>query len=459
MYAGSFVIQRAKGNRIMEGMEVAKGLTPIFRLPEPADGMRLRRPYSSLPMPHPRFSPLPPPARPHISRVVAFAAAVVVALSGCGKKPPTTGAAIPSTAPAEATTAGPLWPMARGGPQLHGRVPCPAPRNAVVEWTHSIKGAITSEAAVAAGVVVFGDAEGLIHALDLTTHQERWKVTTQDSVEATPAIADGRVLVGSNDGVFRALDLRDGKECWRLQGEEKFPTGATLAANPDGGEAWLLVNCYDGVCHCLRTRDGSSVWRHETQDYINGTPLLLPGGLVAFGGCDAVIHLIRLTDGTEVHQLKSDAQIVRSLAAWQDTVYGVNYANQLLAAAVTADHPSWLYEDNAAQFLTSPAVDETQVYVGSRDKHLHAVDRQTGKANWKFATGGRVSSAPLVFDDAVVFGSSDGRLYAVSTKDGRELWQLDLGEALEVAPAYANGRILIGGGDGTLFVIREGAGP
>ena len=106
-----------------------------------------------------------------------------------------------------------------------------------------------------------------------------------------------------------------------------------------------------------------------------------------------------------------------------------------------------------------PAVDEALVYVGSRDKHLHAVDRLTGKLRWKFQTSGRVSSAPLVFDDAVVFGSSDGRLYAVTKADGKELWRLDLGEELLVAPAYVGGRIAIGGNDGTFFMVQGNAQP
>ncbi len=349
--------------------------------------------------------------------------------------------------------------MARGGPQLQGRVAGLAPRHPAVEWTHPIKGAITSEAAVAAGVVVFGDDEGVIHAVDLKTRQERWQVKTEDTVEATPAIAAGRVFIGSDDGVFRALDLRDGKELWQLKGEDKFPTGAALVDAPDGGDTRLLVNCYDGVCHCLRAADGAEVWQHKTEDFINGTPVVLAGGQLAFGGCDAVIHILGLKDGADVHSLKSDAQIINSLAAWDDTVYGVNYANQLRAAAVTAEQPTWLYESDDAQFLTSPALDEGLVYVGSRDKCLHAVDRLTGKLRWKFKTGGRVASAPLVFDDAVVFGSSDGRLYAVAKRDGSELWRLDLGEDLAVAPAFAGGRIVVGGGDGTLFVIRGGTAP
>ncbi|MCF7731930.1 MAG: PQQ-binding-like beta-propeller repeat protein [Akkermansiaceae bacterium] len=351
----------------------------------------------------------------------------------------------------------PDWPMSRGGGRLNGRVAGPAPRQPVIEWTFQNTAAITSEAAIAEGLIVFGDTEGGIQAVEVATRKRRWQVATKDAVEATPAIAGGRVFAGSNDGVFRALDVGDGHLLWSIEGGDKFPTGATLTTGPDASGPVLLVNGYDGVSHCLRPADGSEVWRHETNDYINGSPVLLDGGRIAFGGCDARLHMLLLKDGSAVGELESEAQIIRSLAAWGRTLYGVNYANQLLAAAWDASGPAWLYEADGNQFLTSPAADEERVYVGCRDKHLYAVDRLTGKLRWKFKTGGRVASAPLVFDDAVVFGSSDGRLYAVAVADGMELWRLELGEDLAVAPSHAGGRIVIGGGEGTLFVIRGGA--
>jgi len=374
-------------------------------------------------------------------------------LAGCGQKKRTAEAPARAEAP-PAESQIQSWPMTRGGKALQGRVSDRVPRQPVVEWTFRAKGAVTSEAAVASGVLVFGTDEGMVIAVDLKTRKERWRVATKDTVEACPAIAADRVFAGSNDGLFRALDLTNGRELWHLKGEEKFPTGGTLLRSPDDTEDWILVNGYDGVSHCLRTKDGSEVWRHTAENYINGSPAMLDGGLVAFGGCDSVIHVIHLKDGTQMHNLTTDAQIIRSLASWNGTLYGVNYANQLLAAAATAEQPAWVYENDGAQFLTCPGVDEARVYVGSRDKHLHAVDRLSGKVVWKFKTGGRVESSPLVFDDAVVFGSSDGRLYAVDKQDGREIWRLDLGENLALAPAFAAGRIVIGGGEGTVFVIN-----
>lgn len=399
----------------------------------------------------------PPVASASAGMVLRWLLAGLLLVAGCGGKKGQTGTLAPGTGETGAWhTRG--WPVTRGGKELQGRVHDPVPRQAVVEWTFSAMGAVTSEAAISNGMVVFGNDEGLVLALDLSTRKERWRIETKDTVEATPAIAGGRVFVGSNDGRFRALDLATGRELWQSEGQEKFPTGGVVVASPDGTEEWILVNGYDGVSRCLRTKDGSEVWKHESQDFINGSPVIPDGGLVAFGGCDSVIHVIRLKDGSGLNKLRTDAQIIRSLASWDGMVYGVNYAGQLLAAEATADKLAWVYEEAGAAFLTSPAVDEARVYVGSRDKHLHAVNRLSGKQEWKFKTGGRVESSPLVFDDAVVFGSSDGRLYAVDPQDGREIWRLDLGENLAVAPAFAAGRIVIGGGEGTLFVIKGGAG-
>jgi outer membrane protein assembly factor BamB len=396
-----------------------------------------------------------PPAR--VRRFIPWLLAGLALVAGCGEKKDGAAArAAGSNGSGGWRTR--EWPMTRGGVALQGRVHDRVPRQPAVAWTFAAKGAVTSEAVVANGLIVFGTDEGAVIAVEMSTGKERWRAETKDAVEATPAIAAGRVFAGSNDSVFRALDLLTGKLLWQIEGEEKFPTGAVVVAGSNGTEDRLLVNGYDGVARCVRAADGSEVWKHGTQNYINGSPAILDDGLVAFGGCDSLIHLIRLKDGGAVSEITTDAQIIRSLATWGNSVYGVNYANQLIAADVSSHKIVWSYEEDDAQFLTIPAVDEARVYVGSRDKHLHAVDRLTGKRVWKFKTGGRVESSPLVFDDAVVFGSADGRLYAADPQDGHEIWRLDLGENLAVAPAFADGRIVIGGADGTLFVIAGGEG-
>ncbi|MES2923854.1 MAG: PQQ-binding-like beta-propeller repeat protein [Verrucomicrobiota bacterium] len=348
------------------------------------------------------------------------------------------------------------WPITRGGPHLQGRVHAQTPKAPVVEWTFQLESAGVAEAAVAEGVILVGDVMGILYCIDFETKKLRWKMETGDTIQAAPAISNGRVFAGSGDKHFYALDLKTGDKLWSIEGGDKFSSAASFVAAPDGSGEWILVNGYDGIVRCLRATDGSEVWTYKTDDYINGTPAILDNRLVVFGGCDKVIHVLNLKDGTLLNEVVTDAQITNSVATSGTTIYCGNHANQLVATEAEADRLTWIYQATDFPFFTSPAVDDRNVYIGCRDKSLHAVKRADGKRAWTFKTGGRVESSPLAFDDGIVFGSSDGRLYAANPADGAELWRLDLGEDLTAAPVYAQGRLIIAGGDGTLFVISEG---
>jgi eukaryotic-like serine/threonine-protein kinase len=381
-----------------------------------------------------------------------LAALPLLLLAACEKPQPANGSAPAAVAQPALTD----WPITRGGPALQGRVAAAMPKAPVIEWTFQLESPGSAEAAVAEGAILVGDVMGILYCIDFETRKLRWKMETGDTIQAAPAISNGRVFAGSGDRHFYAIDLKTGKKLWSIEGGDKFSSAASAVSAPDGSGEWILVNGYDGITRCLRATDGSEVWTYKTDDFINGTPAVIDGRLIAFGGCDKVIHVINLADGKLVNEIVTDAQITNSVATIGTTIYSGNHANQLVSAEADAEKLSWIYQASDFPFFTAPAVDDQNVYIGSRDKSLHAIKRADGTGAWAFKTGGRVESSPLAFNDGIVFGSSDGRLYAANPADGAELWRLDLGEDLIAAPVYAQGRIIIAGGDGTLFVISEG---
>jgi outer membrane protein assembly factor BamB len=267
-------------------------------------------------------------------------------------------------------------------------------------------------------------------------------------------VSGGRVFVSSNEGRLDALNADSGTEAWNFASEDKISAGAITIRSPDGTADWILLNGYDGTTRVLNAADGQLVWSYQTDDYINGSPAVVDGRYVVFGGCDAQLHVVNLKDGSLVHKIETSAQIPASIATFGTMAFCGNYANEAVAFDVVGGKVAWVYEDRALPFFSSPAVNERLVLIGSRDKHLHAIDRTSGEAVWKFQTGGRVEGSPVVFTDGVVFGSSDGRLYAAGLDDGAERWQLELGESLVAAPAFGGGQIIIGGEKGTVFAIR-----
>jgi eukaryotic-like serine/threonine-protein kinase len=381
-----------------------------------------------------------------------FVAISALALAGCGDRASSSGTKTAN--PGSAAAPNISWPMTRGGPALSGSVATTIPVNPTIAWTFAASGPISAEAAISNSRVYVGTGRGMLYCLTADAGRELWKFETKDAITAAPAVTHTMVYLSSNDGTLYALNAETGTEVWRFGTEEKISSGATIIANPDGPGEWILLNGYDGTTRVLNAGDGKVIWSYVTEDYINGAPAVVDGRYVVFGGCDAHLHVVNVKDGTLVHRIPSDAYIPSSIGTFGSMAFCGNYANQTVAFDVAAGTVAWVYEDRALPFFSSPAVNDRLVLIGSRDKHLHAIDRRTGENVWKFRTGGRVEGSPIVFENGVIFGSSDGRLYAAALDAGNELWNLDLGEPLVASPAFGGQQIVVGGDKGTVFSIR-----
>ncbi len=136
----------------------------------------------------------------------------------------------------------------------------------------------------------------------------------------------------------------------------------------------------------------------------------------------------------------------------------------------------------AGAIISSPAVTGDAVYVGSTDKQLYALDRETGEVKWKVATDSAITSSPAVADGRVYFGSYDGKFYALDAATGKLAWKFQTGgehrftathlhglqpEAETMpdpwdfflsSPAVWNGAVYFGSGDGNIYALNAASG-
>ena len=365
----------------------------------------------------------------------------------------------PEMAESADSESGPItksWALPRGDSGLSGSIPDEIIDNPQIAWTFDAGSPISGDAGVYDGTVYVGTDDGVFFAIDFENGQEIWRHPGEDVIEAEPAITEDLVFIGASDGQFYALDRATGEERWKVQLDDKITAGANLIDNPNGDGQWVLVAGNDGLLRCLQAEDGQEVWSYMTDNYINGTPAMLDNQRIIFGGCDAFLHIVNVESGEAIEQYETTAYIPSSVAVYDGIGYSGNYANEVLAFDPGDRGELWVYSDRQFPFFSSPAVNEEFVFIGSRDKRLHAIDRESGSAAWAFRTSGRVDGSPLAFSDAVVFGSTDGWLYAVRQSDGQELWKMELGESLLASPIFANGRIVIGTQGGTLFSLESG---
>ncbi len=103
----------------------------------------------------------------------------------------------------------------------------------------------------------------------------------------------------------------------------------------------------------------------------------------------------------------------------------------------------------AGQMLSSPAVADGVVYVGSADHKLYAIDAHTGTQKWNVTLAYGVDSSPAVADDVVYFFGREGYLHAFYT-NGTFKWDRDLGGDAyngvhwRVAPTLSDGIVYQG---------------
>jgi eukaryotic-like serine/threonine-protein kinase len=107
---------------------------------------------------------------------------------------------------------------------------------------------------------------------------------------------------------------------------------------------------------------------------------------------------------------------------------------------------------------SSPAVANGVVYIGSADYNVYALNASSGHILWTFPTGGVVGSSPAVVDGVVYIGSSDHKMYALDSTSGHMIWTFPTGSNINSSPAVLDGVIYFGSYDHKMYAIDASSG-
>ena len=135
--------------------------------------------------------------------------------------------------------------------------------------------------------------------------------------------------------------------------------------------------------------------------------------------------------------------------------------------------PLWVAHTGSNILVSSAAVANGVLFVGSVDHNLYAFDA-AGVTNcsgtpkicsplWTASTGNQVWSSPAVVNGVVYIGSGDGSLYVFDAggttncsgtpKKCAPLWTARTGGGIISSPAVANGVVYVGSSDNNLYVF------
>jgi outer membrane protein assembly factor BamB len=118
-------------------------------------------------------------------------------------------------------------------------------------WTYEPQRAqpFYGSAAVTEKLVIVGNRDKFIHALDRENGNLVWTFPTKGRVDGSPVVVGNRVYVGSSDGNLYVLDLAKGTEVQRLE------LGRGIIASPAVAHHCLVIGTTDGFVYCLGKKE------------------------------------------------------------------------------------------------------------------------------------------------------------------------------------------------------------
>lgn len=274
-----------------------------------------------------------------------------------------------------------------------------------------------SSPVVAGRAVYFGSGDGNVYSLDVGTGALKWKFQTGEVVHASPALADGVLYVGSWDSYFYALEAATGKEKWRFKtGDDPGihnQVGIQSSAAVSSGIVYF--GCRDSKFYAVDVATGKQVWAFPNKgSWVIGSPAVSDGKVYFATSDSGLFHAVDAKSGALLFSLETKHwPMFSSPAIAGGFAYLGSHEGKLLAIDLKTQKFAWTFEteghrkDGAA--YTKP--DGTPNYEAAFFDFFY--DDMVSGVQKMMATGAILSS-PAVADGTIYVGSADGNIYALN---------------------------------------------
>ena len=284
-------------------------------------------------------------------------------------------------------------------------------------WSYTATSNVISSPCEAGGLVIAGNQQGNIIALNATTGKQQWQFSTKGAIFSSPASGNKIVVAGSADGNVYALNLDNGKLSW------KYNMNGAVLGSPLISHDTVFIGGSAGSYVALQLSTGKKIWSFDSlQGPVMSKPLLYQGKLI-FG-------------------------------AWDRNLYAVNSSN---------GHLVWKWNNGSTVRHFSPAAcipvaADGIVYIAAPDRFITAINAATGETWWRSKDGGLRESTGISQDGKTIFGKSmqDTVVLYSAGKQLPAIHKIHAGYGYEHAPSMLseeNGFLYFGTKNGVVYCI------
>ncbi len=287
-------------------------------------------------------------------------------------------------------------------------------------WSIQEKSDIGTGISLSKKTVIFANAAGEIVALDLKSAKKIWSYSTGGKIYSTPAVSGNNVVCASTDHNIYCLNIKSGKLIWM------YPTIKPIVASPAIENGSVYIGSSDGSFRCIRLSNGNLIWKFDSvRNFVECKPLITKTS-VCFGSWGNTFYSLDKNTGT---------------LNWTREKYN----NRMLSPAAV-----WPVAANGKIFLVAP------------DRHMTALDEQTGQEIWdsaKYSCRESIGISPdgkLVYIKNMTEGNVDA--FDTSTDDQKLAWECKADLGYEIAPSpivESGGHLFVPTTSGVVVAINK----
>ncbi|MGB3541820.1 PQQ-binding-like beta-propeller repeat protein [Rubrivirga sp.] len=316
-------------------------------------------------------------------------------------------------------------------------------------WERDVQAAFgPSPATVTQRYVVVGTRRGEVVVLDRETGSTAGVGEFGDSVEGAIATSEsGAVLYVSTaeqNGSVYALDVDSGRRLWRWRG------GASVAGVVRTGSV-LVVPLLQSKVVALEAASGAVLWDLDlwaggsggAQYHAAPVALEVEGGpAVLIASDDGGVAALRAVDGEPLWSYGAGAPIYATPTVAEGAVVVTTTRGAVVVLEAETGRARWRVQTDGVLRASPAAVSDGLVVVGFTDGTVRAFDLEDGAERWRYRTDGNVTATPVAVDDQIAVGTMDRRLVLLDRETGVETWSTELRGRVKSALGVGGGLLI-----------------
>jgi len=261
----------------------------------------------------------------------------------------------------------------------------------------------------------------------------KWTFKTDGKIFSSPIVQDGIVYIGSEDGNLYAINEKTGRTQW------KFKTSGAVHSSPAIFKNTVYIGSFDGYYYAIDTKTSHLKWKFKT----GGEHW---SGEISFLGMKPIDKYM-----DDLWDFFLSSPVINPDEKKPNVFFGSSDGNVYALDANTGEL-KWKFQTKGS-IHCSPVLYKNTLYIGSWDANLYAIDMETGKERWKFETGKEtgfkgIESTVAVANDMVYFGARDPFLFALNAETGKLVWKYDAAYSWIISSAVvANDVVYVGTSD------------